>query len=378
MICNIDSYRQSESEFIKEIVVKISQVLNDTNISGNYKNGLVGIDSRVQEIMEYMDMASDEVRFIGICGMSGIGKTTLALEVFESVRRQFQARSFLSDVKRRDLRDLQDQLLQDMKLKKSEMPIRWDGIRATSNKKVVIVLDDADEEKLGKLAGFHDWFGPGSRIIITTEDKGLLRRKYGQENVYDAKKLNSSDALQLFSQEAFGKPQCEEYLLDICNGFVSYVDGHPLALKILGSSMHDISEIDLWKAELERLRVSAELPDDDRIQKALRISYIGLSTPKKKLFLDVACFFNGEDKNRIANILEDSGCIPEIDIKALINKSLITILGRKLWMHNLLQQMGWEIVNQECMERPGERSRLWLCEDVLEVLNNSKVSVIVL
>jgi hypothetical protein len=30
------------------------------------------------------------------------------------------------------------------------------------------------------------------------------------------------------------------------------------------------------------------------------------------------------------------------------------------------------------MERPGERSRLWLCEDVLEVLNNGKVSVIVL
>jgi hypothetical protein len=304
MIC-IDSYRQSESKFIEDIVEKISQELNDMNDMINDKNGLVGIDSRVHEIMDlYMDMASDDVCFIGICGMSGIGKTTLAQAVFERIRRQFQASSFLSDVKRRDLGDSQDQLLQDMKLKKGEMPIRWDvlkGIRATStrlsNKKVIIVLDDADEEKLEKLAGFHEWFGPGSRIIITTEDKGLLRRRCGKKNVYTAKKLNASDALQLFSREAFGKTQCEIDLLDICNGFVSYVDGHPLALKILGSSMHDISKIDLWKAELERLRESAELPKDDRIQTALRISYNGLSTQKKKLFLDVACFFNGEDKN---------------------------------------------------------------------------------
>ena len=45
------------------------------------------------------------------------------------------------------------------------------------NKKVFIVLDDVDvEEQLGALAGKHDWFGSGSRIIITSKDSHLLKR----------------------------------------------------------------------------------------------------------------------------------------------------------------------------------------------------------
>ena len=263
-----------ESEFIHNFVEEISSELNGT-IESVFKDKYVGIDSRVQEIMDlYIVMASNDVRFIGIYGMSGIGKTTLAEVVFDKIHRQFQASSFLRDVKRRDLGDSQDQLLRDMKLK-SEIP-RWDvlkGIKATShrlrNKKVIIVLDDVDEEKLEKLAGHHYWFGLGSRIIMITEDEGLLEKRCGKKYVYKAKKLNASDGLQLFCREAFGKPRCEEYLLDICNGFVSCVDGHPLALIILGSSMHDIP-IYLWKAEMKRLREIAQLPND-KIKTALRI-----------------------------------------------------------------------------------------------------------
>ena len=73
------------------------------------------------------------------------------------------------------------------------------------------------------------------------------------------------------------------------------------------------------------------------------------------------------------NILKSCGCHPTIGIEVLIDKHLITISGGKLMMHDLLEDMGREIVRLESRE-PGSRSRLWDCEDVLHVLKYNTVS----
>ena len=83
-------------------------------------------------------------------------------------------------------------------------------------------------------------------------------------------------------------------------------------------------------------------------------------------------FFKVEDRNRVVNILE-LVCYSHNNIRNLINKSLITIVGGKLWMHNLLQEMGWEIVHKES-EEPERCNRLWLYDNVLSVLKNNIVS----
>jgi hypothetical protein len=334
------SYR-SENNHIELIVLKISNALNGTT-SGVYGNGLVGIESRVAEMNSYIDMASDDVRFIGICGMSGIGKTTLAEVVFGRIRGKFEASSFLGNVKTRKLADLQGQLLLDMKLKteRGECDV-YKGINLTSNrlrkKKVLIVLDEVDEEKqLETLAGNRDWYAAGSRIIITTEDNQLLRKiNIGEENIYKARKLNASDARKLFSQEAFHKPHCKEEFSDLCNEFVSYAEGLPLALKVLGASLFG-KRIELWKEARDRLKANPRR----KIQDTLKISFDGLEDAEQKLFLHIACFFKGKDKDQVADILQGPGCHPRIDIDTLMDKSLITIIERKLWMHNLLQKMG--------------------------------------
>ena len=46
-----------------------------------------------------------------------------------------------------------------------------------SSKRVLLLLDDVDNGlQLEKLARRCNWFGPGSRIIITTRKESLLRR----------------------------------------------------------------------------------------------------------------------------------------------------------------------------------------------------------
>uniref|UniRef100_A0A2N9FWS0 TIR domain-containing protein n=1 Tax=Fagus sylvatica TaxID=28930 RepID=A0A2N9FWS0_FAGSY len=60
------------------------------------------------------------------------------------------------------------------------------------------------------------------------------------------------------------------------------------------------------------------------------------------------------------------------NLDVLIDKSLIFIYEEgTLWMHDLLQDMGKEIVRRESPKEPGGRSRLWLYEDVLHVLKNN-------
>ena len=60
--------------------------------------------------------------------------------------------------------------------------------------------------------------------------------------------------------------------------------------------------------------------------------------------------------------------------KKIIDQCLINVdRFNKLWMHDLLQQMGREIVRQESPQKPELRSRLWYYEDAFEVLTENKV-----
>ncbi|XP_040998913.1 TMV resistance protein N-like, partial [Juglans microcarpa x Juglans regia] len=345
-------YRR-ESVFIKTIVDSISRELSDT-LSIVDEDSLIGIKYPIKELLDsHLKTCGDqEVRFIGLCGMSGIGKTTLARVVFQRIRLKFQACSFLDNVSaERNVDALLEKLLSDMKLRSEKE--KWDGRAVIKNrlrsKNVLIVLDDVDKiEQLETLVGNCNWFGKGSRIIITTKDKHLLTRHgVPNENIYMVKGLNEYGDdldLELFCREAFGKPDCGIDFLDLCKDFVH-----------------------VWQSARAKLEA---IPNKD-ILKKLQIGFDALEDTEKKLFLDIACFFNGDYKDRVIDLLEGLDCYPTIDIETLVDKSLLIGSGKRLWMHNLLQKLGWEIVRCEHRQNPGKWSRLWLSDDILQVLKEN-------
>jgi hypothetical protein len=181
--------------------------------------------------------------------------------------------------------------------------------------------------------------------------------------------LNGDEALQLFCRKAFKEDNPPKDFVELSKKFLNYAKGLPLALEVLGSSLYQRSE-DLWKSMLTKIK---EIPDE-KIHDKLQISFDGLSDLEKKIFLDIACFFKGEDKDRVEDILESFGYHPKIGIDNLINKSLITISCKRLWLHDLLEEMGREIVRRESFEEPSGRSRLWFWKDIHHVLKNNTVS----
>lgn len=321
--------------------------------------------------------SNEDVHFIGMWGMGGIGKTTLARVVYDEIYDEFDASSFIHDVREKAARSpdglvsLQKQLLFETGIEQ-KLDI-WDvcfGSRVIANRlqkrKVLIVLDNVDEDKqLKALAGSHDWFGQGSKIIITSRDKQLLKRNE-VDDIHISKGLHKDEALKLFRLKAFKKSCPDEQYMDLSNDFVMYAKGLPLALEVLGSSLFDRT-INAWKDVRDQLKKNS----NRKILDVLEIGFDGLTDMEKKIFLDIAYFFKGEDENRVADILKDYGFYSGIE--NLRDKSLIRILGGKLLMHDLLQEMGWEIVRRESKE-PGRRSRLWHCEDIFHVLKSETVS----
>ena len=341
------------------------------------------MDSCVEEMLDsYLGEGLGGVRFVGICGMGGMGKTTLAHEIYRRISSNFEASSFIANVrdetKNRGLVSLQKELLSKI-LMEVEINI-WnvcEGINVIRNtlcnKKVFIVLDDVDEEEhLEALAMKHDWFGPGSRIIVTSRNSNLLTT-CGVDDIYTTKGLSYGDVLQLLCWRAFHKPHPKENFVNLSMDFVNYAKGLPLALKVLGASLF-AKRTNEWKIALDKLKEEPER----KILDILQISFDGLTNMKKGLFLDIACFFKGDNKDCVSDILESFGYYPDYNISVLIEKSLVTIDGNgTLWMHELLQDMGQELVRRESPKEPGRRSRLWIYEDVIHVLKNNTVSSLV-
>ncbi|CDP20523.1 unnamed protein product [Coffea canephora] len=363
-----------ESKCIQEIVGDVIAKLGRV-IAVEEKNQ-VGIDSRVHKVNALLNLGSGKVQFIGIWGMSGIGKTTIAWAVFNRISTHFEGAIFLEDVRKQSesLKNLQEEILsKTLCLKDLRISSVLEGSKMIQTrlcrKKVLIVLDDVDHlSQLDALAGMHEWFGDGSRIIITTKNKHLLVT-HGVDKMHKMEVLNEYEAIQLFSWHAFKEDYPAKGYKELSIKIVHYAGCLPLALKVLGSFLYG-REMAEWRSVVERLK---RIPEDEIMEK-LKVSFNGLKEVEKEIFLDIACFFEGKKKDYIRRVLDSFNFCPDIHINVLIQKSLITLSRGRILMHCLIQEMGWHIVRQKAPDEPGKHSRLWVAEEICDVLARDKAT----
>ncbi|KAL6123303.1 hypothetical protein ACLB2K_075825 [Fragaria x ananassa] len=369
---------EDDGKLIEEIVESVLKELIHTSYSK--ANGLVGMDSHIRKMNSSLSLEVNDVRVVGIWGMGGLGKTTIARAVYDEIAWQFEYSCFLNNVKeafinKREVQMQEEFLFKLLKEKVQSIDLsrgRNMIMKRLGTKKVLVVLDDVETfAQIEALLGELHAFGEGSRIIVTTRNKQSLS---GVNQTYEPRYLSGDEALGLFMKYAFRtNPSSREYdHLSRCA--TEYAHGLPLALRVLGSFL-DNKSICEWQAVLEKLKSIPHI----EIQHVLRISFDGLDDSEKDIFLDIACLFRYWEKDYVTELLDSCGFFPRNGLRALVDKALITILSitgdqsddDEIDMHDLLQEMGREITRLESTKEPGKRSRLWSYEDVNRVLTQN-------
>ncbi|XP_039169212.1 disease resistance protein RUN1-like [Eucalyptus grandis] len=314
---------------------------------------------------------------IGIYGMGGIGKTTLAKVIYNGLSNDFEHRSFLSNIREtahcNGIHHLQNQLIKEIEPTERQIWNVDDGINVIKSrlkgKKTLILLDDIDHlNQLNALARDRKWFMTGSTIIVTTRYKAILdQSEFKVDYKYELNELDEVHSLLLFNKYAFHMDHSSRDFEYISRKIISTMGGLPLALEVIGSRLYEKTDREVWQDVLEKLRKE---PYGD-VQDKLKISYDALEDGHKEIFLDIACFFIGKESKFAIYMWKDCGFYPSQGIEELKLRSLIKIGGHgELRMHDQLRDLGRTIV---CKEGPLERrSRLWVNNEASSILMGKK------
>jgi len=310
---------------------------------------------------------------VGLVGMGGIGKTTLSKTYYHLFHKEYDKSSFLEDVKSKDnINDVIKQLLYDLcgKSLRKDGNVNQDDLdeirQCMISKKVLVVVDDVGKvENLTSLQLFIDKAPKNgtskSKVLVNCRNWQSLKSHVSEDGKVVMKSLEEEQARKLFMFHAFGNANHvpTKDFKDICMKIIETCKGLPLSLKVLGSFLCNIKELEIWEGALSKLKSGQSFTggnDNEKLWSVLKISYDHLDKEHQNMFLDIACFLYGLKISTICRMRSGNNLYPKLTLQNLQDRSLIQwVEGGILSIHEQLRDMGQHIA----MELPIMNRFIW-------------------
>ena len=351
-------------------------------------NMVVGLENNLMKVKNCIK----KVRILGLIGMAGIGKTTLANAIFDEFKSTYNASHFAKDLKNKnDSFGILCDMLKDFGKHPERLPTNFFDARYmlkqfVVGKKVLIILDDIrDGSQLDDLVD-PDILSDNADItlIITTCHWDTIKYCVGENGKIEVDKLDENAAKKLFIHHSCGFGGClPADFCDIGGRIVEACNGLPLSLREFGAFLRDKWRLRCWERVFQRtlrgrcLDGDKENLEDTKLWSTMRVSFDGLQMEEQNMFLDIACFFckdvwpEGMSIDRALQVWTSNDTPPIDSFNLLKERSLVHLdKNGHIEMQNHLRDMGRMIVERDDAYLG---TRIWNIDSIPSIHSTRKV-----
>ncbi|XP_022853620.1 probable disease resistance protein At4g27220 isoform X2 [Olea europaea var. sylvestris] len=263
-------------------------------------------ETRISTKKKIMDALKDKnVSIIGICGMGGVGKTTMAKEIAKEAKvdKLFDEFAWADVSQVPNVIKIQDQLAGNLGLKIKDITDKYvraerfrERLGSDRSKSILVILDDVWEDIGLEAIGFplaED--DKRLKILLTSRDKDVCERMKAQR-IFDVNILNEKESWELFKEKAEISDDVANNIKGTAEEVTKECGGLPLTLVTVGRALNKKAE-HVWKNALEELQ-NSRVANIKGVQKLvysrIELSYNYLESDEAKSLLLLCSLFPKE------------------------------------------------------------------------------------